>query len=82
MSKTVYHPKISNNRLGTGIDSKIGVTQGRKTSSNLFSFYLSDMSKAFENSQYSDFMQPVDFGQLADDTVIYADRDSLRFQGS
>ena len=77
MSKTVYHPKISKNRLGTGIDSKIGMTQGRKTSANLFSFYLSDMSKAFENSQYSDFMQPVDFGQLADDTMIYADRDSL-----
>ena len=36
------------------------------------------MLKALENSQYSDFMQPVDFGQLSDDTVIYADRDSLR----
>ena len=40
------------------------------------------MSKAFENSQYSDFMQPVDFGQLADDTVIYAYRDSLRSKSS
>ena len=77
--KSVYYPKITNNRLGEGIVSEYGVTQGRKTSSNLFSFYLSDMSTAFINTRYNDFMQPCDFTQLADDTAIYAEYiESLR----
>ena len=57
LSTSVYHPKISNNRLGEGIESVHGVTQGRKSSANLFSFYLSDMATAFEYTKYDDFMQ-------------------------
>ena len=77
---TVYYPKVTNTLLGEGINSPNGVTQGNKTSSNLFSFYLSDMSTAFDESHgYDDFTQPCNFGQLADDTVVYAEhRESLR----
>ena len=53
LSTSVYNPKISNNRLGEGIESVHGVTQGRKSSANIFAFYL----------------QPCDFAQLVDDTV-------------
>ena len=73
LGKTTYHPKINSQRLGEGIDSMFGVTQGRKTSSNLFSFYLSDMSTAFDSGNDSDFMSPCIFAQLADDTSLYAE---------
>ena len=73
LSKSVYHPKISNSHLGEGIEAVHGVTQGRKTSANLFSFYLSDMATAFKNTRY-DFMQPCDCAQLADGTVLYAEQ--------
>ena len=74
LSKSVYHPKISNSRLGEGIESLHGVTQGRKTSANLLSFYLSGMATAFKKTRYDDFMQPCDFAQLADDIVLYAEQ--------
>ena len=73
LSTSVYHPKISSNRLGEGIESVHGVTQGRKSSTNLLSFYLSDMTSAFEYTKYDDFMQPCDFAQLDDGTVLYVD---------
>ena len=65
--ETVYHPKISE-------------WHDTRTSSNVFSFFLSDMSTAFgEWHQYDDFVQPGKFGQLADDAVIYVEhRESLR----
>ena len=73
LTKSVYHPKISNQRLGDGIESVYGVTQGRKSSANLFSLYLSDMSTAFDDTRYTDFMSPCIFAQLADDTALFAE---------
>ena len=71
LSTARYHPKI--NSQGKGIKSLTGVTQGKKTSANLFSFYLSDMATAFEGVDTTDLMSPCIFAQLADDTSLYAE---------
>ena len=73
LCKATYHPKVNSQRLGEGITSNYGVTQGRKSSANLFSFYLSDMSTAFDCDTNTDFMNPCIFAQLADDTSLYAE---------
>ena len=44
LKKSTYHLKTGTNQLSEGIDSDYGVTQGRPSSGNLFSFYESDMS--------------------------------------
>ena len=72
LCKATYHPKVTSQRLGKGIESLYGVTR-RKSSANLFSFYLSDMPTAFEGADDSDFMEPCIFAQLADDTSLYAE---------
>ena len=35
-NKSTYHPKLSGNRIGNGIISNYGVTQGRRSSGNFF----------------------------------------------
>ena len=49
---TVYIPKINSNQLGRGISTKHGVTQGRKTSENLFSFNISTMASSITINLY------------------------------
>ena len=51
---TSYLPKISYNMLGGEITTFHGVTQGRTSSCNLFSFYVADMPEClFESSAVS-----------------------------
>ena len=66
-----YIPVIKN-RLGEGISTAYGVTQGRKSSTNLYSFYVAEMPDELHD-QNIDFMDPFNIDQLADDTVLYAD---------
>ena len=44
--KTYYVPKINANRTGEPIESVHGVTQGRKSSTSLFSFTMRNIPKA------------------------------------
>ena len=68
---TSYIPKISTSKLGDKISTKHGVTQGKESSANLYSFYVSDMPSYLK--QYTtDFMDPLNLVQLADDTATMA----------
>ena len=68
---TAYVPKLSKTRLGERIPTEHGVTQGKESSANLYSFYVSDMPCYLENFT-SDFMDPLNVIQLADDTATLA----------
>ena len=68
-----YLPKISTRILGDPMISDHGVTQGRSSSGNIFSYYISDMNDLFENDEYTDFMV-ASLLQLADDSVILAEQ--------
>ena len=68
---TGYIPKLSNTRLGERISTQHGVTQGKESSANLYSFYVSDMSSYLEKFT-SDYMDPFNLVQLADDTATLA----------
>ena len=68
---TAYIPKLSNTRLGERITTEHGVTQGKEYSANLYSFYVSDMPVYLEEFT-TDFMDPLNLVQLADDTATLA----------
>ena len=68
---TAYVPKLSNTRLGEKIGTDHGVTQGKESSANLYSFYVSDMPTYLEEFT-SDYMDPLNLVQLADDTATLA----------
>ena len=70
---STYYPKSNKNYLSDGITTDYGVTQGRRSSGSLFSFYVSDMPDALNNTEYNDFMDPLSLAQLADDSAIYAE---------
>ena len=72
-SNTSYTPKISKNLVGEPIVTKFGVTQGRKSSGNLYAFAISDMPKSVCNNHPKDFMDPYCIAQLADDTSLTAE---------
>ena len=55
---TEYLPKLKGNKLGDSIKTRYGVTQGRKSSSTIFSFYVSEMPNSLDNVDSSDFMDP------------------------
>ena len=61
------------NKLGEIITTEYGVTQGRKPSLTIFSFYVSDMVKSLDNITTYDFMNPFNIAQLADDTAIISE---------
>ena len=70
---------MKGDKLGEAIVTKYGVTQGRKSSSHLFSFYVTDMASALDNVNINDYMDPYIIAQLADDTTIIAETfESLR----
>ncbi len=74
--ETFYTPKINNKKFGKSITSKHGVTQGRKTSSNFFSFTMSEMHKAISTS--NSYLKDIFLLQLADDAALLAENiDSL-----
>ena len=78
---STYYPKVNPCSLGEGITTDYGVTQGRCSSGSLFSFYVSDMPSAFENTVTEDFMDPYNLAQLADDTAFFAENiGSLRMK--
>ena len=78
---STYYPKVGPCSLGEGITTDYGVTQGRCSSGSLFSFYVSDMPSAFENTVTEDFMDPYNLAQLADDTAFFAENiGSLRMK--
>ena len=71
-STSTYYPKSNSaNRLSVGIETNYGVTQGRRSSGSLYSYYVSDMSKALNDVTYNDFMDPLSLAQLADDCSSY-----------
>ena len=74
--ETKYVAKISSTQLGNEIDTKYGVTQGKNSSATIFSFFVSDMSKELVKLDNMDFMDPFNILQLADDTIIVADKPS------
>ena len=70
---TKYIPKISQSRLGEEISTNYGVTQGRCSSANLFSFYVHDLYKEANNINMIEFMDRYDLFQLADDIAVTAE---------
>ena len=54
-NKSMYHPKLSGNRIGNGIVSNYGVTQGHRSSGNFFSFDNSDMPESIKKCDTNDF---------------------------
>ena len=71
--QTNYLIKTSNSTLGSEIATRVGVTQGKSSSANLFSLFISDMYESIQDANTSDFMDPYNLLQLADDTCILAD---------
>lgn len=69
-SNTSYTPKISKNMVGNPITTEFGVTQGRKSSGNMYAFAISDMPKSVHDNNSKDFMDPYCVAQLADDTSL------------
>lgn len=69
-SETSYVPKMDNNHLGDEISTKYGVTQGKSSSCDIFSFYTSDMPQSFEDHEQN--IINANLLQLADDTVTPA----------
>ena len=70
---TNYVLKTSANLLGNKIDTRHGVTQGKSSSANIFSLFVSDMHESLDESGNHDFMDPYNLLQLADDTTVIAD---------
>ena len=72
---TCYVPKVGI-RIGEAIISEHGVTQGRQTSTSLFSFQISDMGMSVNDT--SSCLDGSNLLQLADDTALLAeDREVL-----
>ena len=74
LTTTTYYPKSNKSFLSEGIPTDYGVTQGRRSSGSLFSFYVSDMPDALNDIEYDDYMDPLSLAQLADDSAIYAEK--------
>ena len=67
-TSTSYTPKFSSSLLG---EAEHDVTQGKVSSANLYSFYVSDMGECLRDFN-EDFMDPINLCQLADDTATFA----------
>ena len=67
---TSYVPKLGN-RAGDEILAKHGVTQGRQTSTSLFSFEVQDMGKSINVPE--SIINDTNLLQLADDSAILAE---------
>ena len=67
--ETSYVPKLGN-RIGEAITAKHGVTQGRQTSTSLFSFEVQNMGKSI---QVESLLREHNLLQLADDSAIMAE---------
>ena len=72
-SNTAYVAKISNNEVGPDISTKHGLTQGKTSSSSIFSYYISDMHRAIDGVLPKDCFDPLNLFQVADDSTPLAD---------
>ena len=72
-SETSYVAKISENEVGQEIRTKHGLTQGKNSSASLFSYYISDMPNSMDNIIPTDFFDPLNLFQVADDSTPLAD---------
>ena len=72
--QSFYIPRIDQSMLGEPIQTVYGVTQGRRSSTSFFSFLICDMGKAINLTTYSDFMEPHNMAQMADDTIVAAEQ--------
>ena len=72
-SSTSYIVKASSTERGDTIKTDQGLTQGKTTSANYFSLYVSDMPNGLNAGGNEDFMDPYYLLQLADDTTITAE---------
>ena len=72
--ETIYTTKISTTHMGNDIPTDHGLTQGKNSSANIFSLFVSDMSKVMIIPNIDDFMEPTNLLQLADDTTALADK--------
>ena len=70
---TSYVVKASSNTRGESIKTDQGLTQGKTTSANYFSLYVSDMPDGLISEGNADFMDPHYLFQLADDTTVTAE---------
>ena len=73
---TTYVPQISKNALGEDIQTSYGVTQGKSSSANVFSFFVSDMHQSVDEVNCNDFLDLFNLFQLADDTIVLAESKS------
>ena len=71
--ESTYAPKLNESQLGNGITTNHGVTQGRKSSGNFFAYYIADMAESVRNVNTTDFLDPYNLLQLADDTTLLAE---------
>ena len=71
--KVLCLPKIDDNIMGKQLNAKHGVTQGKTSSRNIFSFYISDMSNQLKDMQVSDFTEPNNILQLDDDSLLMSE---------
>ena len=66
-NSTTYNPKLDGNKTGVPITTRYGVTQGRKTSANVFTFVIDDMPHALITND--NLFHEIRLLQSADDTV-------------
>ena len=72
-SETSYVAKITENEVGPEISTKHGLTQGKNSSASLFSYYISDMPDSISNINPTDYFDPLNLFQVADDSTPLAD---------
>ena len=69
---TTYVPSYEN-KLCEEITTSYGVAQGRNSSPNFYSFFVSDMPRCMDSLEEKDFIHPHNLAQLADDAAVLAD---------
>ena len=66
----LYVPKISMYSIGEEFSTDYGITQGKDSSANIFSSYISDIPQSIRPNNPPDFMDSYNIIQLADDSSI------------
>ena len=69
---TTYIPSYEN-KLCEEIRTSYGVAQGRNSSPNFYSFFVSDMPRCMDSLENKDFIDPHNLAQLVDDAAVLAD---------